>query len=68
MIKWNPDTCYCSILTEAPSKNGKFLKRCKLHLTTRDTTTVYQHNKDNRLRPNETDDKRKRDLRKSTRR
>ena len=44
-MKWIPDTCHCVIITEAPSKNGKFKERCKVHTTTRNTTDVYEYNK-----------------------
>jgi len=67
---WWPDTCYCKIQTDAPSKNGTFLKRCRLHNTTRDTTTVYAHNLSNRKGTNENQDAsitRKENLRKTTR-
>ncbi len=44
MITWSPSTCFCVIKTEAPSKNGSFKRRCRVHATTRNTTDVYQHN------------------------
>jgi len=53
MIRWSPDTCYCIIICEAPSKQGEFEKRCRIHQTTRDTTEVYDHNLANRLKTTE---------------
>ena len=69
-MNWFPDTCYCEIETNAPSKNGKFSKRCRVHATTRNTIDVYQHNIANQERQ-ETDeatrDAKKRATRESTR-
>ena len=50
MIRWQPETCYCSIITQRPSVNGKFETRCRLHATTRNTIDVYQHNIANKLK------------------
>ena len=56
MIRWHPDTCYCIVECPSPSKNGKFLKKCRTHANSRNTTDVYQHNIANQERQ-ELDDK-----------
>ena len=69
-MNWMPDTCYCSIECQAPSKNGSFVKRCQIHSATRNTIDVYAHNLSNRKRGNETDeqgDTRKLAVREATR-
>jgi len=53
MIRWKPDTCYCSILCPRPSISGTFEKRCRLHKRTSSTLSVYTHNLDNRILPSE---------------
>ena len=73
-MKWSPDTCYCIVESQAPSKNGKFIKRCRTHANSTRTTDVYQHNLQHRIRSTEqgseakeeTGQKRKRDLRETT--
>ena len=75
MIRWSPDTCYCIILAPAPSKEGKFEKRCRIHQNSRSTLDVYAHNLANRITSNETGTdakreagrKRKDELRETTR-
>jgi len=52
-MRWSPDTCYCIVECQAPSKNGSFVKRCRVHATSRNTTDVYQHNLSNRVRSTE---------------
>ena len=69
---WAPDTCYCVIDCgkNSPAKNGNFVKRCKIHKTTRNTTEVYQYNLQHRTRSTETDNQsetRKDNVRKATR-
>jgi len=69
-MKWWPDTCYCIIKCDAPSKDGSFVKRCRLHQNTRKTTDVYAHNLTNRKKSSETDDKakkRKSEIKEATR-
>jgi len=79
MIRWKLDTCYCIIICERPSVNGTWEKRCSIHKTTLNTTTVYDHNLRNRIKPTEqtgtgkdqretpAGEKRKSDLRETTR-
>jgi len=76
---WAPDTCHCEIKCIDPATNGIFLKRCRIHNTSRNTVEVYQHNLTNRTRGSELTgtgknrrqteqgEKRKHDLRESTR-
>ena len=73
-MKWLPDTCYCVVECDSPAKNGKFLKKCRVHVNSTRTTDVYQHNLSNRIRATEQGTetkeeigaKRKRDLRETT--
>lgn len=73
-MNWSPDTCYCVIKCERPSKDGSFIKRCRIHPTTRKTTDVYQHNLTHRIKSTEQGseakekigDDRKRSVREST--
>jgi len=53
LIRWLPDTCYCSIICPRPSINGTFEKRCRLHKRTNSTLEVYAHNLANRITPQE---------------
>ena len=69
-MNWFPDTCFCAIETEAPSKEGTFLKRCRIHATSRKTTEVYTHNLTHRARGSESIDQsrtRKDNVKESTR-
>jgi len=76
MIRWNPDTCFCSILCERPGKEGSFELRCRIHQTSR-TLEVYAHNIANKSRqftgtgkdkrPTDSDVTRRQTLRDSTR-
>jgi len=54
MQRWQPDTCYCSIISPRPSIRGTFEKRCRIHKRSSITTLdVYAHNLANRLTPQE---------------
>ena len=67
---WSPDTCYCIVECDAPSKNGKFIKRCRVHPSTYNTTDVYAHNLTNRKTGTESDETaldRKRQVKEATR-
>ena len=68
---WGSDTCDCVVICERPSKNGTYKHRCRIHLTSRNTTDVYQYNLQHRKRSTESDDQarqRKNNVRKDTER
>jgi len=50
---WEPNTCYCIMLIERPSKDGEFIEKCKLHKNETRTTVVYTHNKANKFKQSE---------------
>ena len=64
-MEWSPSTCFCIIECKAPSINGSFKQRCRIHATSRNTTDVYQHNIANQERQ-ELDDKIRDDKKRAT--
>jgi len=76
MLRSSYHTCFCIVLSERPSKEGKFEQRCSIHQRST-TLEVYAHNIANKPRdftgtgkqrePTSADTKRVRDLKESTR-
>jgi len=69
-LKWWPDTCFCIIDCKRPSLNGEYIQRCRIHLTSRDTTECYAYNLLHRKKQIENDDQgdiRKRTVKEATR-
>jgi len=67
---WDPDTCYCRIECIRPRENGKFVRRCRVHINSRATVDVYLHNIANQERtslPANQRDNKKHATRESTR-
>jgi len=52
LIRISPSTCHCVWISERPSIEGKFEKRCRIHQRAT-TLEVYQHNIDNQIKPAE---------------
>jgi len=77
-MQWVPDTCYCIIQYDIPNSNdGEFIKKCRIHQSSRNVNDVWDHNKlnkskqfegiDKATRPTEADQLRRRNLKESTR-